>query len=367
VTLPLAKRETKHLWYSRSILSGWLGRWTLGLIVSLCYSLPVAPAPIVFEGVGDGSHDGVFVISPDGSQITVLDSLGSDPALSPNGQSVLLTGGDGMLWEMSPDGNSKRSLGLSGRNPSWSVDGTRIAFMRRSVLLVASLDGSNVREVAPSANTAQWSPSDRDILYYSFSFQTDGSTLNKVDVATGDTSTVIFGSYIPEVTYPLSPSGDALISIYAQAGYHMSVLNLLTGEFSSIGPSGSDGPQSAAWAPSGDRIAYDVLSGTLGLFVSGPTGEFPTLVVPGTFEAAPIAPAWSPDGTMIAFHMRNLNGGPSRLHVVNADGTDLRYLTLGVSAQWSPMPTFGFAPKDDTHIGAQSWGEIKLKARNRNR
>lgn len=57
--------------------------------------------------------------------------------------------------------------------------------------------------------------------------------------------------------------------------------------------------------------------------------------------ACSFAPAWSPDGTRIAF-LRHVNSGESEIHVVNADGSGLKRLTQHPSpkqlspAAWSP-------------------------------
>lgn len=332
--------------------------WRPCLMVALWCSTVVGAAPIVFEGVDRG----VYAINLGSDEITTIDATGRGPSLSPDGQTVLLVGDDGILCEVPLDGSSRRSLGLSGREPCWSLDAAKIAFLQRSTLLVADSDGQGIIEVAPTANRMSWSPVDRDVLYYSFSYEGDGNSIAKVDVATGDTATVIRGSYIPDMAYALSPAGDALLVLRARGGYEMSVLLLMTGDLYSVGPFGPNGPQSAAWSPSGDRIAYDLRSGTEGLFVCDSNGAGATLVVPGAYKTAPYAPAWSPDGSMIAFHMRNFNGGPDRVHVVNADGTDMRLLAIGRYPQWCPMPRAARDPNGNTGVRSLTWGEVKRQA-----
>jgi tricorn protease-like protein len=75
-----------------------------------------------------------------------------------------------------------------------------------------------------------------------------------------------------------------------------------------------------------DQIATIVLGG-------------PAMQVLATDGVAASMPAWSPDGTMIAFEGR-VAGGPSDLYVMDADGSNIRRLTNDPSPdiypQWSP-------------------------------
>ena len=106
---------------------------------------------------------------------------------------------------------------------------------------------------------------------------------------------------------------------------------------------------SVALSPDGSRLAYSVENnGTTGrpyrqLYIAPlPTGE--VVRVGGEADRAGSA-VWSPDGTMIAFSGRM--GDKSGLHVANADGSAIRFLTEmtgsnspltfeGVTIDWSP-------------------------------
>lgn len=326
----------------------------------LSCSLPLMAAPIVFQGYVEGSPKGILSVDSSGGEISVLDAAGIEPSLSSDGSRLIYVGQGGVIATMNVDGSDRRSLGIQGRQPSWSMDESKIAFVELSRLFTTTSDGQQITEVVPRASQFYWSPSGSDEIYYSVGFNIDGHAIRKVNLATGDTTDVLFGAFIPITTYPFSPSGSALITNQARSGYHMRILDLLTGQMDEIGPSGPEGPQSAAWSPDGTMIAYDVRGGTKGLFVSGPNGEMPRLVVPGEFTVAPFAPAWSPDGSMLAFHMRNYNGGPNRLHVVNLDGGEVTFIGRGSFPHWSPISAFGSRSDAGSSVESTTWGKVKI-------
>ena len=95
-----------------------------------------------------------------------------------------------------------------------------------------------------------------------------------------------------------------------------------------------------AWSPDGTRIAYGGGSGDVDIHLMNADGSNQTILVP--VPGYDSLPSWSPDGGRIAFV-----DGYGVLYVVNADGTDLRKLTeLGefwsgtdVRPAWSPDGT----------------------------
>ena len=84
-----------------------------------------------------------------------------------------------------------------------------------------------------------------------------------------------------------------------------------------------------AWSPDGTKIAFDQGSADLSqIFVMNADG---TNVTQLTFGAQSTRPSWSPDGTKIAYAV---NGGIS---VMNADGSNPHALGLaGTAPDWSP-------------------------------
>ncbi|MGH8951632.1 MAG: DUF5050 domain-containing protein [Acidimicrobiia bacterium] len=87
-----------------------------------------------------------------------------------------------------------------------------------------------------------------------------------------------------------------------------------------------------AWSPDGSKIAFASTRGpTSDIFVinSDGTGEVQLTDADG-FDRRP---SWSPDGTKILFDTTRIPGG---IYVMNADGSEETRLAGGAAAQWSP-------------------------------
>src|SRR5207247_10798038 len=92
-----------------------------------------------------------------------------------------------------------------------------------------------------------------------------------------------------------------------------------------------------AWAPDGNRLAYECSSGHVEICVVNPDGSGKTPLTPESPQAA-AHPAWSPDGLKIAFS--STRSGAPELYVMHPDGSNVVRLTTGVgftgSPAWSP-------------------------------
>ncbi|MEE8153603.1 MAG: hypothetical protein V3T53_01440, partial [Phycisphaerales bacterium] len=78
-----------------------------------------------------------------------------------------------------------------------------------------------------------------------------------------------------------------------------------------------------AWSPDGTKIAYISSGGGGGIFIMDADGMNPTLVISGS-----ATPTWSPDGTRIAFRRGNPTTATTDIFVMNADGTAVTQLTF---------------------------------------
>ena len=102
------------------------------------------------------------------------------------------------------------------------------------------------------------------------------------------------------------------------------------------------------WSPDGSRIAFESdRDGDMDIYVMAADGHAPLVQLTGTDPAEQAhdeGPAWSPDGRQLVF-----TSGPDNLHgdihVMDADGTDVRRLTdtdaRDESPDWQPIPFEG--------------------------
>jgi Tol biopolymer transport system component len=105
--------------------------------------------------------------------------------------------------------------------------------------------------------------------------------------------------------------------------------------------------------PSGTRtsIAHAARASDYDIYVTSPDGSTTTDLTPNTSGSNEYDPAWSPDGSKLAFVSDRT--GVSYLYLMNADGSGVRQLTAGglgtdLQPAWSPDGTrIAFASKRD--------------------
>lgn len=138
-----------------------------------------------------------------------------------------------------------------------------------------------------------------------------------------------------------SPKGDQVVVDRGLSEGHGSlvIIDVATGEESVLladQPSSSPGlnPQSPAWSPDGDSIAFN--SGSGDIYVIDAQGGEPLLVARSPRTCGYSYPTWSPDSDEIAFSKDCPGGG---IHVISVEGGEGRRITderRDRQAAWSP-------------------------------
>jgi Ca2+-binding RTX toxin-like protein len=207
---------------------------------------------------------------------------------------------------MDPDGTNVRPLvqGSFATNPSWSPDGSRIAFDDGSTVYTVAADGSGLTRLAAGSNPA-WSPDDSTIAFESPTEDDGVFDLFSIQPATG---------HIARLTN--TPGLD----------------------------------QAPAFSPGGTIVFVSARTGRLELWTMDGDGSGQRSLGATGFD-----PAWSPDGSQIVFAREG------QLWSILADGTQPRQLTtnaLGAAAPaWQPLPpptgacTLWGTPANDLLVG----------------
>jgi len=255
--------------------------------------------------------------------------------------------------------------------PTWSPDGTKIAFQSTrephnlSSIYLMDADGTNVKCLTPEAKICRfpaWSPDGKKIAYCVMrrpgSSSWSGGGMK--------TTAMAAAQVMPDVILTMNPDGTA--KQYAATGWgpawfpdsqRIAFTSNSSGiwEIYSVNSYGSDIKKHSslfkarsdygtslplcefpalAVSPDGGSIAVEYPDNTPGggrdIFVLMLNSDKP-INITNKFDGASYCPSWSPDGTKIAFTLETMTG--TGIYLMNADGSNLtKLINNGIWPTW---------------------------------
>jgi Tol biopolymer transport system component len=234
--------------------------------------------------------------------------LDASPSWSPDGSELAFTR-DGVVYLVGEDGDLPRSIGLKGADPAWSPDGERIVVASGLDLVIANSDGTNPIPLGLTLDPAKYTQVS-DPAWTAGAKTNEGSI---AFVATGvDGLRSIFVFELQAKTLKMKISAFEPLSLGC----------------------GSLGADSPSWAPDGSLLAYAC---DQSIALSGSDGSNPHPLA----SAANATLAWSPSGSRIVYS-KQFGDDSAQLTLMNSDGTAPIELDTGPGSSdqpnWQPLP-----------------------------
>ena len=294
-----------------------------------------ADGAVVFASNRDGDSD-LYAVNTDGTGITQLTNEpfdDYDPLPSPDGRHILFHGGDdGLLKVMEADGSGRRSLHDCSPSPEgWSSDSRHFVCSgyEEGIVVLDTVTGT-VTQVADTGSTPSWSP--------------DGSTIAFVDEhklyvipAVGGTRRRLGIRKVAEFAAPAwSPDSQRIAYVSLESGDRYSLWTIRADGSGGRRVAQNVSENTPSWSPDGSRIALmkDLAHYVTAVFTVRSDGSSLHQVSDNRGREFVGQAAWSADGLVLYARSRFRGAEESDIYAVSPTGRGGHALT-------HPFPTGG--------------------------
>jgi Tol biopolymer transport system component len=302
----------------------------------------------------------------------VTSVLAQTPTLRANGKIAFTSDRDGNLeiYVMNPDGSNQvriTSNNVVDGYPTWSPDGRKIAFVSQKqngsfAIFTMNADGTDRTEITALNDSywamwrpLSWSPDGGRIAFHDSSAVSTGIDIFVVNLDGSGRQNLTADHAHLDLTPTWSPDGSKILfsrnDVYPPSGYGGTMLHTINVDGTNLtrlvnGFADGWNEDFPDWSPAVNKIVYSVnrWDFVLDLYIANPDGTGRQFFhgcdwTDNSCRLDALTPAFSPDGTKIAFSMYDfVNNTPQKLYVKNLDGTGLTLLTNnGASPSWQPL------------------------------
>jgi Tol biopolymer transport system component len=269
-------------------------------------------------------------------------------------------GGESHIFVMNQDGTKPTEVSKAlGGSPAWSADGRKLAFISsratgdRPQVYMMNADGSHQTRLTHDAmhdSNPSWSPDGTKIVFegedgiFVLTLRTKAlSRLTKDNNAepawSPDGATIVF-ERTRDVPNPTNLTGmDQVSELWTMAADGSQPKQLTSPPVSFSGPTttilGKD--EFPAWSPDGTRIAFESnRASNNGIFEMNADGS--NIIAVTHPQGVDEFPSWSPDGTKIAFARTGepVLSATDQIYSVSIDGSNPTALTSSAAGATSP-------------------------------